>query len=79
MLLNAKHKENLKNYPIQIMTNVPINLFDSQICVDCGLPCHFGSGRFVNRYSVYNDDVEGWRCGDCAAEVDALLEELQND
>ena len=79
MLLNAKHKENLKNYPIQIMTNVPINLFDSQICVDCGLPCHFGSGRFINRYSVYNDDVEGWRCGDCAAEVDALLEELQND
>ena len=79
MLLNAKHKENLKNYPIQVMTNVPINLFDSQICVDCGLPCHFGSGRFVNRYSVYNDDVEGWRCGDCAAEVDALLEELQND
>ena len=79
MLLNAKHKENLKNYPIQIMTNVPINLFDSQICVDCGLPCHFGSGRFVNRYSVYNDDVEGWRCGDCAVEVDALLEEVQND
>ena len=55
------------------------NLFDSQICVDCGLPCHFGSGRFVNRYPVYNDDVEGWRGGDCAAEVDALLEELQND
>ena len=79
MLLNAKHKENLKNYPIQIMTNVPINLFDSQICVDCGLPCHFGSGRFVNRYSVYNDDVEGWRCGDCAAEVDAMLEEMNNE
>ena len=55
------------------------NLFDSQICVDCGLPCHFGSGRFVNRYSVYNDDVEGWRCGDCAAEVDALFEEMNND
>ena len=44
------------------MSNVPIDLFDSQICVDCGLPCHFGSGR-VNRYSVYADDVEGWRCG----------------
>ena len=55
------------------------NLFDSQICVDCNLPCHFGSGRFVNRYSVYNDDVEGWRCGDCAAEVDALYEEMNND
>ena len=55
------------------------NLFDSQICVDCGLPCHIGSGRFVNRYSVYNDDVEGWRCGDCAAEVDAMIEEMNNE
>tara|TARA_R100000005_G_C4947653_1_gene169508 strand:+ start:280 stop:465 length:186 start_codon:yes stop_codon:yes gene_type:complete len=61
------------------MTSDPLNLFDSQICVDCDLPCHIGSGRFVNRYPVYNDDVEGWRCGDCAAEVDALFEELQND
>ncbi len=52
------------------------SLFESQICVDCGLPCHFGSGRFVNRYSVYADDVEGWRCGDCAAEVDAMMEEM---
>ena len=42
------------------MTNDPLNLFDSQICVDCGLPCHFGSGRFINRYSVYNDDVGDW-------------------
>ena len=41
------------------MTNDPINLFDKQICVDCDLPCHIGSGRFVNRYPVYNDDVEG--------------------
>ena len=55
------------------------NLFDSQICVDCSKPCHFGTGRFVNRYSVYSDDVEGWRCGKCAEEVDALLEELKND
>ena len=55
------------------------NLFDSQICVDCGLPCHFGSGRFVNRYSVYADDVEGWRCGECAEAVDSMMEELQND
>ena len=61
------------------MTNVPINLFDSQICVDCGLPCHFGSGRFINRYSVYADDVEGWRCGECAEAVDKMMEELQND
>mgnify|MGYP003120230856 FL=1 len=54
------------------------NLFDSQICVDCNKPCDFGSGRFVNRYAVYSDDFEGWRCGECAAEVDALLEELQD-
>tara|TARA_R100000353_G_scaffold51482_1_gene40823 strand:+ start:272 stop:451 length:180 start_codon:yes stop_codon:yes gene_type:complete len=51
------------------------NLFDSQICIDCGLPCHSGSGRFVNRYPVYAHEygIEGWRCGDCAEEVDALL------
>ena len=55
------------------------SLFDSQICVDCGLPCHFGSGRFINRYPVENDDVEGWRCGDCAAEVDAMLEEMNEE
>ena len=55
------------------------NLFNSQICVDCNQPCHFGTGRFVNRYSVYSDDVEGWRCGEYAEEVDALLEELKND
>tara|TARA_B100000161_G_C33436893_1_gene362796 strand:- start:78 stop:263 length:186 start_codon:yes stop_codon:yes gene_type:complete len=61
------------------MTSDPLNLFDSQICVDCGLPCHFGSGRFVNRYSVYADDVEGWRCGECAEAVDKMMEELQND
>ena len=52
------------------------NLFDKQICIDCGKPCHFGTGRFVNRYAVYSDDIEGWRCGECAEEVDALLEEL---
>ena len=52
------------------------NFFDSQICVDCGLPCHFGSGRFVNRYSVYSDDVEGWRCGECAEAVDKMMEEF---
>ena len=55
------------------------NLFDKQICLDCGKPCHFGTGRFVNRYAVYTDEYEGWRCGECAEEVDALLEELKND
>ena len=57
----------------------PNELFDKQICVDCNLPCHFGSGRFVNRYSVYNDDVEGLRLVACAAEVDTMLEELLED
>ena len=55
------------------------NIFDKQICVDCGKPCHFGTGRFVNRYAVYTDEYEGWRCGECAEEVDALFEELKND
>ena len=55
------------------------NLFDKQICVDCGKPCHFGTGRFVNRYAVYTDEYEGWRCGECAEELDALLEDLKND
>ena len=55
------------------------NLFDSGICVDCGKPCHLGSGRGFNRYAVYTDEYEGWRCGECAEEVDALLEELKND
>ena len=34
------------------------DLFDSQICVECGEPCHFGSGRFVNRYPRDDGDVE---------------------
>ena len=55
------------------------NLFDSGICVDCGKPCHFGSGRGFNRYAVYTDEYEGWRCGECAVELDTLLEELKND
>mgnify|MGYP001159475380 FL=1 len=57
----------------------PINLFDKEVCVDCGQPCHMGSGRFVNRYAVYGDEVEGWRCGECSAELDKLQEELGFD
>ena len=38
--------------------NKVINLFDSQICVQCKKPCHFGSGRFVNRYPYDDGDVE---------------------
>ena len=42
-----------------------IDFFEENVCIDCGLPCHFGSGRFVNRYSVYGD-------------VDELLEAMKN-
>ena len=55
------------------------NLFDKQICVDCGKPCHFGTGGFVNRYAVYTDEYEGWRCGECAEEVDALLHDCMDE
>ena len=55
------------------------NLFDSGICVDCSKPCHLGSGRGFNRYAVYTDEYEGWRCGECAEAVDKMMEELQND
>tara|TARA_X000000950_G_scaffold187949_1_gene227327 strand:- start:504 stop:683 length:180 start_codon:yes stop_codon:yes gene_type:complete len=54
------------------------NTFDSEICVDCGQSCKAGSGRFVNRYAYYGDEIEGWRCGHCAEELDSLLEELQS-
>ena len=54
-----------------------IDFFEENVCIDCGLPCHFGSGRFVNRYSVYGD-VDGWRCGECASDVDELLEVMKN-
>ena len=52
----------------------PYNLFDIQVCVTCGKPCHFGTGRFVNRYPVGHDDIEGFRCGDCAYEIDNLID-----
>ena len=56
------------------MTKV-INLFDSQICVQCKKPCHFGSGRFVNRYPYDDGDVEGWVCGFCDSENQAMMED----
>ena len=44
----------------------PVNTFKTEICVDCGNLCSLGTGRYVNRYAVYNEEVEGWRCGFCA-------------
>ena len=55
------------------------NKFDSEICVDCNKSCNFGSGRYVNRYAVFNDEFEGWRCGICAEELDNYFEEMTNE
>ncbi len=55
----------------------PKNLFSLEICVDCSKNCSIGSGRFVNRYAYYGDEVEGYRCGQCATELDSLIEDLQ--
>ena len=55
----------------------PENLFSLEICVDCSRNCSIGSGRFVNRYAYYGDEVEGYRCGQCATELDSLIEDLQ--
>ena len=32
------------------------DLFDKEICVECDAKCHFGSGRYVNRYPYYGDE-----------------------
>jgi len=47
-----------------------MDLFDLNICTECGKDCHFGSGRFVNRYPRYTSTTEGWVCGDCEAQYD---------
>ena len=57
----------------------PKNLFSLEICVDCSKNCSIGSGRFVNRYAYYGDEVEGYRCGQCATELDSLIEDLQRE
>lgn len=46
------------------------DIFDKETCVHCDAKCHFGSGRYVNRYPYYGDEVEGWVCGFCAVEDD---------
>jgi hypothetical protein len=53
------------------------DIFGQEICVDCDQSCKFGTGRYVNRYAYYGDEIQGWRCGCCAEELDSLLEELQ--
>ncbi len=49
-------------------------IFNQEVCVDCEKPCHMGTGRFVNRYAYYGEDVEGWRCGECAVTLETLIE-----
>jgi hypothetical protein len=51
--------------------------FDKEICVSCGNPCHFGSGRFVDRYPSYGDEEEGWVCGFCAVEAEQEFEKYK--
>ncbi len=58
----------------------PMNLFESEICVDCGKSCHLGSGRGFNRYAVYTDEYEGMGMSEEAAEETArgMAEAAQN-
>ncbi len=51
------------------------NLFDDEICCHCGNDCSIGSGRYINRYEYYSDEVEGYVCSDCGAENEKLMEE----
>lgn len=51
------------------------NIFDKEICVDCDNNCSPGTGRYVNRYQFYGDDIEGWRCGICAEEIETEFNE----
>ncbi len=51
------------------------NIFDKEICVDCDNNCSHGTGRYVNRYPFYGDDIEGWRCGICAEEIETEFNE----
>jgi hypothetical protein len=56
-----------------------INLFEKEICLECGKPCNFGSGRFVNRIPCYLDEVEGFRCGSCQSKLDEYYEVIRRE
>tara|TARA_R100000700_G_C3156777_1_gene133844 strand:+ start:948 stop:1121 length:174 start_codon:yes stop_codon:yes gene_type:complete len=49
-------------------------LFHDEICCHCGNDCSIGSGRYINRYEYYSDEVEGYVCSDCGAENEKLIE-----
>ena len=51
----------------------------SERCLDCGKLCSLGTGRYVNRYPVYNEKGEFWRCGVCAEELDFWFEEVSQE
>ena len=53
---------------------------DVDTCAVCKLPCNFGSGRFVNRCGYSDEHIEdGWLCGECVAENDRIIEELNDE
>ena len=51
-----------------------IDMFDEEICVHCNQDCSFGTGRYVNRYPYYSDEIEGYVCGECDAENQKLMD-----
>tara|TARA_R100001509_G_scaffold154281_1_gene115799 strand:+ start:7031 stop:7234 length:204 start_codon:yes stop_codon:yes gene_type:complete len=65
------------------MTTGVIDMHNLEVCIHCDKFCHFGSGRFVNRYSGYiehNDTTyEGWVCGDCCAKYEAEWDEYDKE
>ena len=54
--------------------SVMMDMFDEEICVHCDKDCSFGSGRYVNRYSYYGDEVRGYVCGVCHEENEILMD-----
>jgi len=52
-----------------------------ETCAVCKRPCHFGTGRFVNRCGYSDDHIEdGWLCGECvAAHEDNFTEHKKED
>lgn len=41
----------------------------AELCDECGESTAFGSGKFVNRYPVSNDEYECYRCDECDSKL----------
>jgi hypothetical protein len=39
-------------------------------CDECGESTAFGSGKFVNRYPVFNENFDGYRCDECDSKIE---------